>query len=114
MTTLLIKHAYIVTMDDHQREIPDGGLFVRDGFVEWIGSTDELLDPSSALRQAQGNIEKEADEILDLSGHVLLPGLEHTPSLLPDPDARGPARAGCQPVQLAQDALSYLGPINAG
>jgi len=64
MPTLLIKHAYIVTMDDHQREIPDGGLFVRDGFIEKVGPTSEL--PA------------EADEVLDLSGHVLLPGLVNT------------------------------------
>ena len=64
MSTLLIKYAYIVTMDDHQREIPDGGLFVRDGFIEQVGPTAEL--PA------------EADEILDLSGHVLLPGLVNT------------------------------------
>ena len=64
MPTLLIKHAYLVTMDDHQREIPDGGLFVRDGFIEQVGPTSNL--PSNA------------DEILDLSGHVLLPGLVNT------------------------------------
>ncbi len=64
MSTLLIKHAYIVTMDDHQREIPDGGLFVRDGFIEQVGPTAEL--PT------------EADEVLDLNGHVLLPGLVNT------------------------------------
>src|SRR3990172_8659262 len=78
MPTLLIKHAYIVTMDDHQRELPDGGLFVRDGFIEQVGPTDELLDPSSALRQAQGHKAQVADEVLDLSGHVLLPGLVNT------------------------------------
>jgi len=64
MPALLIKHAYIVTMDDSHREIPDGGLFARDGFIEQVGPTDEL--PT------------EADEILDLSGHVLLPGLINT------------------------------------
>ncbi len=64
MPTLLIKHAYIVTMDDHQRELPEGGLFVRDGFIEQVGPTAEL--PT------------EADEVLDLSGHVLLPGLINT------------------------------------
>jgi 8-oxoguanine deaminase len=64
MPTLLIKHAYIVTMDDHQREFPDGGLFVREGFVEQVGPASEL--PT------------EADEVLDLSGHVLLPGLVNT------------------------------------
>src|SRR5512132_154993 len=64
MTTLLIKHAYIVTMDDHQREIPDGGLFIRDGFLEQVGETSEL--PQTA------------DEALDLNGHLVLPGLVNT------------------------------------
>jgi 8-oxoguanine deaminase len=64
MPTLLVKHAYVATMDDHQREIPDGGLFIRDGFIEQVGSTPEL--PASA------------DEVLNLSGHVLLPGLVNT------------------------------------
>ena len=64
MTTLLITHAYILTMDDHQREIPDGGLFVRDGFLEQVGPTGEL--PTTA------------DEVLDLTGHLVLPGLVNT------------------------------------
>ncbi|MEW6093781.1 MAG: 8-oxoguanine deaminase, partial [Chloroflexota bacterium] len=65
MTTLLIKNATIlVTMDDHQREIPEGGLFIRDGFIEQVG-------PSASLPKA-------ADEVLDLSGHLVLPGLVNT------------------------------------
>ena len=64
MSTLLIKHAYIVTMDDHQREIPDGGLFVRDGFIEQVGPMSEM--PAAA------------DEVLDLRDHVLMPGLVNT------------------------------------
>jgi cytosine/adenosine deaminase-related metal-dependent hydrolase len=64
MTTLLIKNAYIATMDDHQTEIADGGLFIRDGFIEQVGKT--------------ANLPHEADEILDLSGHILLPGLVNT------------------------------------
>ncbi|HVN16543.1 MAG TPA: 8-oxoguanine deaminase [Anaerolineales bacterium] len=64
MSTLLLKNAYLVTMDDHQREIRDGGLFIRDGFIEQIGATSEL--PSSA------------DEVLDLKDHVVLPGLVNT------------------------------------
>jgi len=64
MTTLLIKHAYLVTMDDHRREIADGGLFIRDGFIEQAG-------PSAELPQ-------DADEVLDLSGHIVLPGLVNT------------------------------------
>ncbi len=64
MTSLLIKNALIVTMDDRQREIPEGGLFIRDGFIEQVGPISEL--PQSA------------DEVLDLSNHVVLPGLINT------------------------------------
>ncbi len=51
-------------MDARRREIPDGGLFVRDGFIEQVGPTAEL--PPTA------------DEVLDLRGHILLPGLINT------------------------------------
>ena len=64
MPTLLIKNAYIATMDDHQREIPEGGLLIRDGFIERVGATREL--PPTA------------DEVLDLKGHVIFPGLVNT------------------------------------
>ena len=44
MTTLLIKNAYIVTMDDHQKEIPEGGLFIRDGLIEagWLNGSSSV------------------------------------------------------------------------
>ncbi len=43
MGTLLVRHADIlVTMDRGRREIPDGGLFARDGFVEQVGPSAEL------------------------------------------------------------------------
>ena len=43
MGTLLIRNAEIlVTMDDHRREIPGGGLFIRDGLIEKVGDTSEL------------------------------------------------------------------------
>ena len=61
MTTLLITHAHIFTMNDHQREIPDGGRFVRDDFMEQVGATSEL--PQTA------------DEGRDLTGHLVLPGI---------------------------------------
>jgi 8-oxoguanine deaminase len=65
MSTLLIKHAAIlVCMDEGRREIPDGGLFIQDGFIEQVGPTSEL--PA------------EADKVLDLSGHLVLPGLVNT------------------------------------
>ncbi|MEZ0396141.1 MAG: 8-oxoguanine deaminase [Anaerolineales bacterium] len=65
MSTLLIKHAYLVTMDDRRREIPDGGLFVRDGFIEEVAHVSDLRHTT-------------ADEVLDLTGHLLLPGLVNT------------------------------------
>lgn len=65
MSTLLIKHAYLVTMDDRRREIPDGGLFVRDGFIEEVAQVSDLRNTT-------------ADEVLDLRDHLLLPGLVNT------------------------------------
>ena len=65
MSTLLVKNAEsLVTMDDRQREIPRGGLFIRDGFIEQVGPTVDLP--------------QDADEVLDLSHHLLLPGLVNT------------------------------------
>lgn len=65
MSTLLLKNAdLLVTMDDLRREIPDGGLFIRDGFIEKVGPTSSLPE--------------KADEILDASGHIILPGLVNT------------------------------------
>ena len=51
-------------MDDHQWEIPEGGLFIRNGLIEEVG-------PMSELPVA-------ADEALDLQGHIVLPGLVNT------------------------------------
>jgi len=63
--TLLARHAdVLVTMDDTRREIPDGALFVRGNRIERVGTTADL--PPSA------------DEVIELSGHVLLPGLVNT------------------------------------
>ena len=65
MTTLLVRNIHtLVTMDDHQSEIAEGGLFIRDGFIEQVGPTADL--PT------------DADQILDLQGHIVLPGLINT------------------------------------
>ena len=65
MTTLLVKHASIlVTMDEQRREIQDGGLFIRDGFIEQVGTTSSLPH--------------QADDTLDMSGQVVFPGLINT------------------------------------
>jgi hypothetical protein len=63
--TLLARHAdVLVTMDDARREIRDGALFVRGNRIECVGTTGEL--PPTA------------DTVIDLTGHVLLPGLVNT------------------------------------
>jgi cytosine/adenosine deaminase-related metal-dependent hydrolase len=65
MTTLLIKNAkVVVTMDNDRREFQGGGLFVRDEVIEQVGPTSDLP--------------KTADNIIDLTGHVVLPGLINT------------------------------------
>jgi len=65
MSTLLVRNAEVlVTMDPERREIRGGGLFVRDGFIEAVGPTETL--PATA------------DEILDASGLLVLPGLINT------------------------------------
>lgn len=65
MTTLLLKNAdVLVTMDAERREIPSGGVFVRDGVIEAVGPSADL--PATA------------DEVVSLAGCVALPGLVNT------------------------------------
>lgn len=65
MTTLLLKDAdVLVTMDAARREIPGGGVFIRDGVIEAVGPSDQL--PSAA------------DQVISLAGTVALPGLVNT------------------------------------
>jgi 8-oxoguanine deaminase len=62
MGTLLAKNAdVLVTMDEGRRELRNAGLFARDGVIESVGPTETLPET--------------ADVVLDLSGHILLPGL---------------------------------------
>ena len=65
MPTLLVRHAKVlVTMNDRREEILDGGFFAREGWIEHVGQ-------SRALPQ-------EADHVLDLTGHVVIPGMVNT------------------------------------
>ena len=65
MKTLLVNHAKVlVTMDDQRREIEDGGLFIENGFIKQVGPT--------------ATLPTEADEVLDLHDHLVLPGLVNT------------------------------------
>ncbi len=65
MRSLLVRNAAVlVTMDDRRREIPGGGIYAEDGMIIAVGRSDEL--PVTA------------DEMLDLGGHVVFPGLVNT------------------------------------
>jgi 8-oxoguanine deaminase len=66
MTTLLVKNIHtLVTMDSARREIQNGALFVHDGVIEAVGTLDDM-----PILQA--------DEVLDLRNHIVLPGLVNT------------------------------------
>ena len=98
MGTVLVRHAHtLVTMDRDRREISDGGVFIRDNVIEQVGPTSEL--PS------------EADEIIDLSGHIVMPGLVNTHHHMYQVLTRN--LPGAQDAKLF-DWLQYLYPIWAG
>jgi cytosine/adenosine deaminase-related metal-dependent hydrolase len=63
MPTLLAKNIHtLATMDDQRREIHDATIFVRDNVIEAVGSLEAM--PTQT-----------ADTVLDLTDHVVLPGL---------------------------------------
>ncbi|MEB2333387.1 MAG: 8-oxoguanine deaminase [Anaerolineaceae bacterium] len=64
MSSLLVKNAHLIVMDDRNTEFSDGGLFIENGFISQVGATRDL--PSTA------------DEVLNLKGRVVLPGLVNT------------------------------------
>ncbi len=62
---MLVKHAdVLVTMDGARRELRDGGLYIEDNRIVAVGPTAEL--PQTA------------DEVLDMRGHLVIPGLVNT------------------------------------
>jgi len=63
-TTLIKNPQIIVTMNSNRDELSDASIFIRDNVIEKVGSTDDL--PATA------------DTVIDLSGHVVLPGLVNT------------------------------------
>ena len=65
MTTLLVKNAdLLVTMDDANRRLAGGGLFIEHNVIHQVGTMDDL--PPTA------------DQVLDAQGMVVLPGLVNT------------------------------------
>lgn len=65
MPTLLVRNAeMLVTMDGQRRELKDAGLYAVDGIIQQVG-------PSASMPAT-------ADEVLDLSGQIVLPGFVNT------------------------------------
>jgi 8-oxoguanine deaminase len=65
MATLLIRNAsLLVTMDEQRREIQGGGIFARDGWIEQVATSE--------------NLPQDADVVLDLERHLVMPGLVNT------------------------------------
>ncbi|HCI19387.1 MAG TPA: hypothetical protein DE310_01340, partial [Alphaproteobacteria bacterium] len=50
--------------DNVGAEIRDGGLFVRGGVIEAVGPTSDLP--------------QDADRVIDMTGHVVIPGMVNT------------------------------------
>jgi 8-oxoguanine deaminase len=63
--TLLVRNArLLVTMDAQRREIVDGAVFIRGHVIEQVG--------------ASADLPQDADEVIDASGHLVMPGLVNT------------------------------------
>ena len=63
--TLLIRDAdLVVTVDEQRRELPRASVLVRGRAIEAIGPADSLP--------------READEVIDARGHIVIPGLVNT------------------------------------
>ncbi|MCA6218066.1 8-oxoguanine deaminase [Ideonella sp. B7] len=63
--TLLIRDAdLVVTVDEQRRELPRASVLVRGRAIEAIGPADTLP--------------READEVIDARGHIVIPGLVNT------------------------------------
>lgn len=65
MSSLLVSNIHtLVTMDEQRREIADGAMLIRDGWIEQVGTTAEINEPG--------------EETVDLADHIVLPGLINT------------------------------------
>jgi cytosine/adenosine deaminase-related metal-dependent hydrolase len=66
MPTLLVKNIELLaTFDDARREIRNGALLVRDNVIVQVGTTAGFAGAA-------------ADRVVDLSGHVVMPGMVNT------------------------------------
>ena len=70
---LILRHAdVLVTMDAQRREIKDGAVVVDGPAIAWVGASADL--PAAWAEAAASG----AAEVIDLHGHVLMPGLVNT------------------------------------
>jgi len=72
MTLIALNADVLVTMDAQRREIADGALVVEGSQVAWVGASADLPLPYRLLMD-QGSA-----RVLDMRGHVLMPGLVNT------------------------------------
>lgn len=71
--TLILTHAdVLVTMDGSRREIADGALVAEGRAIQWVGATADL---PAAWR---ARMDDGSAQVLDMRGHVVLPGLINT------------------------------------
>jgi cytosine/adenosine deaminase-related metal-dependent hydrolase len=65
MSSLLLRNAdVLVTMDHDRREVRGGGVYIEGNRIVAVGTA--------------GSLPSAADEVIDLAGHVVLPGLVNT------------------------------------
>ncbi|GMN49305.1 hypothetical protein TIFTF001_018476 [Ficus carica] len=67
-TVAILHNATIVTMDSESRVFSNGGIVIEDDRIRAIGHSSSILYDFSSL----------AHQIIDLDGHILLPGLVNT------------------------------------
>jgi len=73
MTTLLVKNIdYLATFDDARRELKNAVLYVRDNVIEAVGTSAELAS-------------MQADAVLDLTGHIVMPGMSTSTTICTRP-----------------------------
>ncbi|MCT9127762.1 8-oxoguanine deaminase [Cupriavidus gilardii] len=72
MTLILIHADVLVTMDANRREIADGALVAEGPAIQWVGATADLPADWRA------RIDDGSAQVLDMRGHVVLPGLINT------------------------------------
>lgn len=66
MATTLLKNIHtLATMDDQSRELTNAAIFIRDNVIEAVGTLADMPDETP-------------DQTIDLSHHVVIPGLVNT------------------------------------